>query len=63
MRRKAEKRKQQRKTRIEELETLLPNMEKEMYDPSTDYVRAAELQKQIAEFEDELLELYGEEEK
>jgi len=62
MRRKAEKRKQQRKTRIEELETLLPNMEKEMYDPATDYVRAAELQKQIAEFEDELLTLYGEEE-
>ena len=62
MRRKAEKRKQQRKTRIEELETLLPNMEKEMYDPATDYVRAAELQKQIAEFEDELLALYGEEE-
>ena len=62
IRRKAEKRKQQRKTRIEELETLLPNMEKEMYDPATDYVRAAELQKQIAEFEDELLALYGEEE-
>jgi len=61
-RRKAEKRKQQREARIAELEKLLPEMEKEMYDPNTDYMRSAELQTQIAELEDELLELYEEEE-
>ena len=56
----AEKRKQQRDARIAELEKLLPEMEKEMYDPNTDYVRAAELSKLIEASEEELLTLYGE---
>ncbi|MBQ1212072.1 MAG: ABC-F family ATP-binding cassette domain-containing protein [Clostridia bacterium] len=58
--RKAEKRKQQRDARIAELEKLLPEMEKEMYDPATDYVRAAELSKLIEASEEELLLLYEE---
>ena len=58
--RKAEKRKQQREKRTAELEELLPALEKEMYDPNTDYVRAAELQKQISELEEELMALYEE---
>ena len=58
--RKAEKRKQQRDARIAELEELLPKMEKEMYDPNTDYVRAAELSKLIEASEEELLMLYEE---
>ena len=61
-RRKAEKRRQQREARISELEKLLPELEKEMYDLNTDYMRSAELQKQIEEFENELLTLYEEEE-
>ena len=58
--RKAEKRKQQRDARIAELEDMLPKMEKEMYDPATDYVRAAELSKLIEASEEELLALYEE---
>ena len=60
--RKEEKRKAFREKRIAELEEMLPNMEKEMYDPNTDYKRGAELQTQIAELEEELLSLYEEEE-
>ena len=58
--RKAEKRKQQRDARIAELEDMLPKMEKEMYDPATDYVRAAALSKLIEASEEELLALYEE---
>ena len=59
--RREEKRKREREERIAALEKLLPELEKELYAPDTPYLRAAELQTQLSDAEDELLRLYGEE--